>query len=85
MRLNSTAPFILFCILATGCSGGESADTSPLAAQDNQTRVNHATQSVQSSSMTPEQKEAADAYLKQGAAGAEQIRKSAQKTGPGGG
>jgi hypothetical protein len=64
-------------LIAAGCGTGETADTSPLPPKDTQARVDSATKSVQASNMTPEQKQAADAYLKQGAANAEQIKKSA--------
>jgi len=63
--------------VAAGCGSGETTDTSPLPPTNTQARVDSATKNVASSNMTPEQKQAADAYLKQGAANAEQIKKSA--------
>ncbi|RYG27069.1 hypothetical protein EON82_00740 [bacterium] len=60
-----------------GCGSGEAADTSPLPAKDTQARVDDASKKIEASSMTPEQKQAAAAYLHQGAANAEQMKKMA--------
>ncbi len=64
--------------MTAGCGSGESSDTAPLPAKDAQTRVDEATKGVESSNMTPEQKQAAADYLQKGAAGAQQMQKNAQ-------
>lgn len=64
-------------LLTLGCGSGEAADTSPLPTKDTQARVEDASKNIDASSMTPEQKQAAAAYLQQGAANAEQMKKMA--------
>jgi hypothetical protein len=71
----------LFVLIVVGCSKPSEGDTSPLPPQDTTTRVQTATNNVKKSDMTPEQQKAAEEYLRQGAAGAEQMRKLAQQQG----
>lgn len=65
-----------------GCDPAASgADTKPLAQQDVQTKVATAEKNVDTSNMTPEQKEAAKQYLNQGADGAAKQKESLTKAG----
>jgi hypothetical protein len=73
----------LLAILTMGCSHTEEGDTSPLPSQDPKARVEQATKTIESSTMTPEQKRAALDYLKRGAQGAEKIKESAKGAGTG--
>jgi len=76
MKLTLTLIFV--SVVMVGCGSHDDGDTSPLPAKDTQTQVDSATKRVDSSDMSPEQKQAAAEYLRQGAANAEQIKKSAQ-------
>lgn len=71
------ASLALLPLTTVGCSHPDEGDTSPLPNQDAQARVGKATKSIESSNMTPEQKQAAETYLKQGAANADRIKQSA--------
>jgi hypothetical protein len=66
----------LLGLAAVGCSS--EGDTSPGPTTDPKARVEGATKGVESSTMTPEQKQAALDYLNQGAAGAEKMNSMAQ-------
>ncbi|WP_025225431.1 hypothetical protein [Fimbriimonas ginsengisoli] len=83
MIIKTTLALALASIVSVGCGSHDGGDTSPPPAQDTKARVDGATKRVDSSDMTPEQKKAATDYLRQGAANAEQIKKSAQGA-PGG-
>lgn len=74
-------PLALLAACLVGCSQSAGEDSAPLPAKDTQTRVEGATQNVAASNMTPEQKKAAEEYLKQGAAGAAKMKESAQQAG----
>lgn len=65
-------------LFAVGCSGSE-GDTSPLPQQAPQARLDNAQQGIETSKMSPEQKQAAAEYLKQGAVGAQHMRENAQR------
>lgn len=62
---------------AIGCAPKDEGTTyTPPASTTDQT--NRAADNVQASNMTPEQKAAAEAYLRQGASGAQQMQKQSQ-------
>jgi len=69
--------FVALSALLGGCSHAEDADTSPLPPKDPQASVESAANKIESSNMTPEQKQAAIDYLKQGANNAQQLKKQA--------
>lgn len=75
IRLAFTSSLAVFLL---GCAHTPENDTSPLPAQDPQTKVDQASKNVQGSNMTPEQKQAAIDYLSKGASNAEHIKQSAQ-------
>jgi|GEM_PF-3762189 len=77
------ASILIASLVAVGCSHSDEGDTSPLPKQDTQVRVDNATKNIESSNMTPEQKQQAMNYLQQGAKGAQEIKKSADKMGAG--
>jgi len=83
-------PLIIFASLlaavsvVAGCSHSDEGDTSPLPKQDTQVRVDNATKNIESSNnMTAEQKQQALNYMQQGAKGAQEMKKSADKMGAG--
>lgn len=85
MKARSHLPccLILLATAGVGCSGASEGDTSPPPAKDPQTGASQAVKGIESSSMSPEQKQAAADYMKQGAAGAEKMKANAPAGGPG--
>lgn len=74
--------FVVSTLLLAGCGEKANEDTSPLPAKDAQTKVDQATNNVANSNMSPEQKQAASDYLKQGAVGAEKMKELHDSTPP---
>ena len=75
--------YICLGAVAIGCKGADDGDSNPLPSKDAQTKVDQAAKGVESSQMSPEQKQAALDYLKNGAVGAGKMKDMAQ-SGPAG-
>ena len=80
--LRITLP-ILAVALSIGCSKAEPEDTSSPDTSNTTQRTETATQNIQSSNMTPEQKAAAARYMQQGAAGYKQMESQTKAAGSG--
>lgn len=74
---------VIFVAIGSGCSGGSEGDTSPPPARDAQAGANQAVQGIQSSNMSPEQKKAAEDYMRRGAEGAQKMKSNAPVGVPG--
>lgn len=61
--------------LSAGCVKTDEGDTSPLPPSTTQAKVESAKSGIEGSSMSAEQKRAAEEYMQRGAAGAEAMRK----------
>lgn len=80
MNLKSFLPCSLVAFSCIACSQSD-ADTSPLPSEGPEKRVESAQKGIESSNMTPEQKQAAAEYMRQGASNAQKIESSARASG----
>lgn len=70
---------VLVAVAVTGCVHTDEGDTSPMRAEDPQTRLEKSTKAIEESNMTPEQKQAALNYVRQGYASASKMKQSSEQ------
>lgn len=71
----------LVAVILAGCASEPVADTNPLPAEDPQTKLKKQEEAIANSDMTPEQKQKALEYARQGAAQSDAVKASAEAAG----